>query len=296
LQAVPAQALEITFVSGNGNNANDCSRATPCRTFIRAYNRTAPGGEIRVLDAGSYGDLEITKAISVVSESPGEALIHVPAGGTGITISAGATDVINLRGITISGAGGSTGIVFNSGALLTVENCVIRDLTGTGIIFRPNASAHLAVSHTMITKVGGRGIHVNPASGASGTFTAVIARTEVHGTTDIGFFAHGTGSSGALNMTVVDSISTKSPGDGIRANSLQGAVTVLTVIRSVSAGNGTGISAANGNATVRVGQSTVTGNASGWLAEGGGTLQSYGGNHVNGNSTNEGAIPLIAMK
>jgi len=40
---VPAQAqLARTFVSSFGSDANDCNRATPCRTFQRAHNSTLP--------------------------------------------------------------------------------------------------------------------------------------------------------------------------------------------------------------------------------------------------------------
>ena len=61
----------------------------------------------------------------------------VPSGGTGITINAGPTDVINLRGLIIEGAGvGQNGIIFNTGGVLTIENCVVRNLTGNGSFLR----------------------------------------------------------------------------------------------------------------------------------------------------------------
>lgn len=43
-----------TWGSVNGNDANDRGRATPCRTLSGALAKSAPGGEIDVLD--SYGN------------------------------------------------------------------------------------------------------------------------------------------------------------------------------------------------------------------------------------------------
>ena len=107
-----------SFVSSYGSDSNDCSRQAPCRSFATAITKTVAGGEINTLDPGGYGAVTITKAISIVS-GLGEAGVLVPAGGTGITISAGATDRINLRGLAIEGAGtGATGIRFNSGGAL----------------------------------------------------------------------------------------------------------------------------------------------------------------------------------
>jgi hypothetical protein len=293
----PARAASSTFVSAaSGSNTNDCSREAPCKTLERALTETTSGGEIKVLDPGDYGTVTITKSVHIVGEAPGEAAILVASGHTAVIINAGANDVVGLRGLTIKGRGAGSGILFNSGKMLIVDGCVIRDLNGAGIAFYPNASASLAVINSTVTNVGFRGIHVSPASGASGTFSATVSRSEVHGTTDLGIFAQGTASSGEINMTISDSVSTGSLNSGIRANSLSGAVTTVTVIRSVSANNGTGISAANNNGIVRVGQSTVAGNDNGWLAENGGTLQSYGDNYVNGNGANEGAVSGVSKK
>src|SRR5215218_10330016 len=95
LHVAPAQALFTrTFVSaGNGNDANDCDRLTPCRTFFGAHAKTNPGGEIVVLDPGGYGTLTITKSISIVNDGVGEASMFVAGGQAGITINAGTSDV-----------------------------------------------------------------------------------------------------------------------------------------------------------------------------------------------------------
>src|SRR5262245_11327588 len=107
-----AHALNTrSFISANGSDANPCTPPLPCRTLQAAHNNTTAGGEINMLDPAGYGTVNITKAISIVNDGVGSAGILVPASGTGITINAGATDKINLRGLIIEGAGiGATGI------------------------------------------------------------------------------------------------------------------------------------------------------------------------------------------
>ena len=59
-----AQATR-TWVSGVGDDVNPCSRTAPCKTFAGAMSKTAPGGEISVLDAGGFGSVTITKSITI---------------------------------------------------------------------------------------------------------------------------------------------------------------------------------------------------------------------------------------
>src|SRR5262245_64385925 len=132
--AASAQAqIARTFVSSLGNDGNDCQRLTPCRTLQRAHDQTLALGEITVIDPGGYGAVTITKGISIINDGVGEAGTLVSGGLNGITINASPNDRITLRGITVKGIGfgGGNGIVFQSGRFLSIENCVIRNLTGT---------------------------------------------------------------------------------------------------------------------------------------------------------------------
>ncbi|MGH9902444.1 MAG: hypothetical protein ACRD68_11615, partial [Pyrinomonadaceae bacterium] len=49
-----AQATR-TWVSGDGDDANPCSRTAPCKTFAGAISKTAAGGEINAIDSGGFG-------------------------------------------------------------------------------------------------------------------------------------------------------------------------------------------------------------------------------------------------
>src|SRR5215467_12657748 len=113
-----AQATR-TWVSGVGDDANPCSRTAPCKTFAGAISKTAPNGEIDVLDPGGFGAVTITKPIRI--EADGVIAGVLVSGTNGIVISAGPTDVIELRGLTFNGLGtGLAGIKVNSAGAVHV--------------------------------------------------------------------------------------------------------------------------------------------------------------------------------
>src|SRR5215472_11351460 len=139
-----------TFVSGSGSDTNPCSLGAPCRSFAGALAQTSPGGEIAVLDTAGYGAVTIGQAVSIVNEEGVEAGITATSGDA-ISINAGASDVVNLRGLTIVGAGGANGITFNSGGALNIQNCVIRGFTANGLNLAPTGSADINVSNTIVS-------------------------------------------------------------------------------------------------------------------------------------------------
>src|SRR4029077_11306196 len=168
--AVPAAAQATrTFVSGHGSNSNPGSLAAPCRSFAQALTQTTAGGEIAVLDTAGYGAVTITKSVTILNEEGVEAGITVSSGDA-ITINAAAADVVNLRGLTLVGAGGNNGITFTSGTVLNVQNCVIRGFTGAGIALSPTASANINISNTIVSGNNSDGISLEP-SGSGITVT-----------------------------------------------------------------------------------------------------------------------------
>src|SRR5207247_1230496 len=118
-----AQATR-TWVSGVGDDVNPCSRTAPCKTFAGAISKTAAGGEIDVLDPGGLGAVTITKAITIDGHAAfGGVLV---SGTNGIIVSAGATDVVILRGLTFTGLGtGLSAINFTTAQALHVEDSTI---------------------------------------------------------------------------------------------------------------------------------------------------------------------------
>src|SRR5229473_1752753 len=107
-----------------------------------------------------------------------EASISVSGGTTGIIVNApNGGGYVNLRGLTIQGVGfgTTTGLRFNTGFSLTMTDCVVRNHTGNGIEFQPNANSNLSVSKTLVADNGGDAIRVKPPSG-SPTVKAVFNR------------------------------------------------------------------------------------------------------------------------
>src|SRR5665213_2601398 len=133
LTAAPAYA-QLVYVASQGSDANNCSLQLPCRSLQHALTISDAGGEIAILNTGGYNGgttVTIDKAISIVNQGGYEAGISFLSGVPGIVINAGPNDAVSLRGLTIEGAGvGTTGIQFNSGASLTVKNCVVRHIAG----------------------------------------------------------------------------------------------------------------------------------------------------------------------
>lgn len=124
--APAATAAPRTFVASSGSDANPCSLALPCRSFAAALIQTSGGGEIVVLDSAGYGTVVVDKAVTITAPDGVYAGITVPAGSTGILVSASATDDVLLRGLSITGQGGGVGIKLASAATLLVDRCVIR--------------------------------------------------------------------------------------------------------------------------------------------------------------------------
>src|SRR5262249_21924227 len=143
--SAPPSPQSRTYVSGVGIDGGPCTAASPCRTFSAALALTTAGGEVFVLNSANYGAATINKAVTITSE--GAVAGVLATSGAGLTISAGAGDVVNLRGLDIDGGGsGSTGIQFGSGAALNVTKSLIRGFANAGIAFSPAGAASLFVS------------------------------------------------------------------------------------------------------------------------------------------------------
>jgi hypothetical protein len=303
LSAAPASAQNSrSFVSGQGFDSNNCALAAPCRTFQRAHDMTNAGGEIAVLDTAGYGSVVITKAISIVAPEGIEAGIAVSSGGTGVTINAGGTDAVSLRGLTIDGNGiGVYGIKFNSGLSLTVKNCTARHMfgngipsfNGTGIYFAPIASSKLFVSDTVTSDTGFAGIDVAPTGSGQGTVSVVINHVEANNN-EYGFVFDGSNGFATVKGTVTDSVASSMSQAGFYASGSGSATTTLTVFHSVAANNFTGLAVANSSATLHVANSVVTGNTNSWASNG--TLRSYGDNYIDGNGDGDPTPTAIARK
>ena len=283
LSAAPAQAAGRTFVSAAGNDSNPCSITLPCRNLQAAYNAVAANGEVDVLDPGNYGSLTITGPVNI--QGHGWAGLSANAGAA-ITINApGATDKIFISGMVLDGLGiaGTTGIIFNSGGTLNVQDSVIRNFTDDGIGFKPNSStlSQLFVSNTLLSDNGASGINISPAG--SGTTSGVVDHVKTLNNVTFGINVFS--STQITNVTVSDSVSANNQFSGVNANS-SGTTQVNIMVRNSTIANNVlhGLQAVDGGATVRVTRSTITGNGTGWNNLSGAVL-SYGDNNIDGNTS-----------
>jgi len=279
-----------TFVSGSGSDSNPCSLAAPCRSFAGALAQTSAGGEIAVLDTAGYGAVTITKAVSIVNEEGVEAGITATSG-DGITINAGATDVVNLRGLTLVGAGGNNGITFTSGAALNIQNCVIRGFSNNSLYLIPTVSTDINVSSTIASGNGG-GIVLQP-SGTSITVTASFEQVQVIHNSGSGFVVLGAGMTGSLRAIAADSLASGNGTNGFENETSAGkAATTFTVTNSKAVNNQTGL--LTNAATMFLNSTTVSGNTTGFFVAGG-VINSYGNNAIT-DTTNVGSLTSVALR
>jgi hypothetical protein len=117
--SIAASAAQQTFVASNGSDANPCTLALPCSSLGAAVTQTSSGGEVIVLDSGSYGPVTITASVSIIAPSGVHAGVVVFSG-DGIAVNAPGA-IVTLRGLTISGQGGTNGINATSVGQLRVE-------------------------------------------------------------------------------------------------------------------------------------------------------------------------------
>jgi len=278
-----AQATR-TWVSGVGDDTFPCSRTAPCKTFAGAIIKTAAGGEINVLDPGSYGAVTITKSISIRAEGQTAGILHT-IGSNGIVVNAGANDEVVLSGLDIEGAGtGASGIRFLAGGTLVVENCDLRSGASKGIDFQPSGNSHLVVRNTTITNynngVNGGAILVKP--GAAGTADVSINNVEM--TRNL----YGVRVEDRSSVMVANSNASNNINNGFLVISTAAGSASMSLDHTVVANNGlNGIRAeGSANAIARISNTTITGNNPGLSTALGGQIISFGNNQNAGNAAN----------
>lgn len=272
LAAAPAAEAQLnrTAASVAGNDANNCAPATPCRTIARAISQTNSGGEVVVLTSAGYGPFTVDRAITVEAAPGVYAGVTAPSGNA-IQVSAGSSDKVVLRGLTINGLGtGSAGVAFTGGgAELHVENFVITGFVNWGIIsFLP-----IRVQNTIV-RDSGIGIHID---NAGAPVDATLERVRLQNNAAQGVLAWRN-----ARVTVRDSIATLN-NTGFRA--MDGGV--LNIENSLATENSTGVSSA-ANVTggvLRISNTMVVNNTTG-LDVGTGTMETWVNNKVSGNTTN----------
>jgi hypothetical protein len=292
MASAPASAQATrTWVSGVGDDANPCSRTAPCKTFPGAISKTAAGGEINCLDPGGMGQVTVTKSMTISCEAGTAGIVF--SSGSAVNFNGGATDYLFLKGLDIEGliktgtSSSVAGVSFNSGQLLHIEDCVIRDSGTAGVLIKSTtAGSTFVITRTTVfnngTGVNGGGVSIQPTVLVEGTIDRLVANRNT-----FGVVANGT-LGGSYNVVVRDSVLNGNTQAGFSASS-GATVTNAMLTRVLAMNNGTGI-LATGSPSIRVGSSEITGNATGVN----GTVFSYGTNQFDGNGVANVLTPLPA--
>jgi hypothetical protein len=283
-----AQATR-TWVSGGGDDANPCSRTSPCKTFAGAISKTAPGGEIDALDPGGFGAVTITKSLTI-DGGGGQVASVLVAGTNGIVVSAGANDTVTLRNLRLNGVAGSSspglnGVRFLSGTALHIENCTIFGFSQNGIDIEVNAALPIRVfvTDTAVSNSGGGLIARN--AGVANLLVS-IHRTTLTQNSGFGLKVDGSGGPGLVVGSVSDSL-VAGNGRGLWAASGAAGSVGIRIARSSIVNNLTIGALSDGTAgqpvAILFSNNLITGNSPGLSSAGGGLLFSYQNNNLNGN-------------
>jgi hypothetical protein len=291
-----AKAADNTrYVSVTGNNANACTLAAPCRSLQRGINMTPAGGELQILDSGSYGvNANIAKSLTINGNG------HTVYLGEPITIN-GADTVVALRGLALDGQGTVVnGISVVNAAAVHIERCIVHGFADTGInatatgvvlnildsISRDNGNlgfnivsagaAQVTIDNSRFENNSGAGVGIQ--SGARATISRSIATGNLHG-----IFAQG----GVI--TVMSSTSAYNSSVGFGAS---GGGTV-TIESSISHDNNLAGVLTNPGNTIRISNSTITDNPTG--VQNNGTVETRQNNTIRGNTANLAGNALSAI-
>ena len=303
-----------TYVAPDGNDGNPCTLAAPCRLLPAALAAVIDGGEIWMLGSANYNTspVNIAKSVTILAV-PGALGSVVAIGGNAINIAT-ANVKVSLRNLVIVpfvGGGGANGIFMTAGTSLTVENCLIANLPGTGII--ANGVMNVLVTDSTVRN-GGYGLVVE--NGARATVT----RTTVSGNASFGIFVYGntastttvdiadstistnnngvyalSGNAGAVvKVSVRDSRAVGNVDSGVTARSDAGASVTVSASNNIISNNSRGIYAESTGARVWASGNTVSGNVTG-LSNNSALFESAGDNAVRNNTTQTtGTITPIA--
>jgi nitrous oxidase accessory protein NosD len=263
--------LARTYVAHNGADANPCTRSSPCRQIDRGIDAVQPGGEVVVMSTGNYHAFTVDKAVTVTAATGAAPGITVTAG-VAATISAGPSEVVTLRGLTLNGLNPqnqSFGVASNSGAALHLYDCTFLNFgigvgSGTGVpvfvknsAFRGNTSGIQVASTTALID------HCKFENNSTGLFVGTAGKVTVR---NCDAFGNGTGFYAGTARVVTE----------------------INIEDCVATNNGTAVYA-DPDVVIRVANSTITNNTVGLFAQAGGQILSRtpATNTVAGNGSGE---------
>jgi hypothetical protein len=295
-----------TFVSSLGADTNPCSLAAPCRTFAQAISQTASGGEVVVLNSAGYGPFTISQSVAITApEGIYAGISQGSDSGDGIDISAGPTDVVTLKGLTIIGPGASAstgnGVFFETGATLHLEGCEVR---GFNVDVLVTVNSQLSIKDTVV-KDANFGIAL--LGNTAGTMSASMDNVTVNNNGNVGIEVQSIATGSVIQAAIRESqisgngfgivaISPAGTGDGsgLRPDIDFTTTAGIDIESCVIANGGTAI-ATEGESVLSLSNCLISHNGAGFDIEGG-FIESRVNNTFNGNGANTGALTTLAAQ
>jgi hypothetical protein len=197
----------------------------------------------------------ITKSITINGTATLGGILN--AGTNGISIQAGASDVVVLKSLSINGAGsGLSGVSYGSAGQVIVEDSFVSGQTASGIELNPNSNANLVVRNTRLSG-GVTGIKIDANSNQ---VNVSLDKVTITGATN-GVEAQ------SGNVSILDSNVAQNTGTGLLADG-----GTITGLNNMLTGNGTAVQASNGG-TANIDKSTISGNGIAIQAQTGTTIR-----------------------
>ncbi|MDX6303498.1 MAG: hypothetical protein QOI77_467 [Blastocatellia bacterium] len=266
-----------TWVSGVGDDANPCSRTAPCKTFAGAISKTAPAGEISVLDPGGFGAVTIGKSLTINGEGTLAGILNSAV--NGIIINAATTDNVFIRNISINAQNnGLDGVKILQAKTVTLENVSIAGQT-IGVEVLTGANVNVSMVNTTIKNCTTAGVRADTSAGTA----RVTVRNSM-------FTNCGTGINPKRNSRVSIEEST------ISANTLGVLVegpggTAIALLKSCHVTNNTshglqaGSAASTNTSAIKISDNLINNNAgAGVSISTNGIVETFMNNEINGNN------------
>ena len=150
--ATSAQSTVKTWVSSVGSDTGLCDTSAPCGSIQYALDQTVAGGEVEVRDPGNYAPFVITRSVSVIPSTGGATLSDYNSSNAGVTVAAGVSDIVTLRGLTINGHNASNvvGIRVQSGKAIIIDHCIISGAAAGIALNAPNS--YVMITNNVMTQ------------------------------------------------------------------------------------------------------------------------------------------------
>jgi hypothetical protein len=293
-QALAVPGLFRAYLASDGNDANPCTLAAPCRLLPAALTAVVDGGEIWMLDSANYNAATVTigKSVSILAV-PGAVGSVLAIGGPAISITAASLKVA-LRNLVIgplAGGGGTLGIFMTGASTLFVENSLFANLPASGVVV--SGTGKLKITDAIIRNNGEFAVILQ--NGASGGISGTKMLENAMG--------------GILTSSTTASTTTANVSDSVISGGLVGVHTYAAIVganatlfltRSTIEGTLDALRSQTsglGSALVTASGSMITNNGNAWYQyDIGSVVNSLGNNHIQGNSGSYGSLTPAVLQ